>query len=434
MKKLLCSLQSVLIASTVYFSPCALTGAGLAHAQAQQSTKESVRVPAMRNRVYTQFARAQGIADGGDKVGGLAVLDEVKGRIDSLNSYERAMLWNFYGFMHYSADDLPQAMTSFKRVVAEAAIPASLRLSTLYSLAQLSLQQQEYTTALTYLKQWQAVNTKALLPAQHLMFAQVYYQDKQFDKSLDAINNAIDLVSATNALPKENWLILQRANYYELKQPKNVTKVIEQLVRLYSKPQYWIQLAGMYGEIGEEEKQLAVMEAAWQSGYVTKSQDLITLAQLYRYHGAPYKAAKVIDEGIAQGKIVATERHLAALAQAYIAAKDEEKAIPVLIKAAEVSETGKYDAQLAHSYLNLENWQMAAKSADKALERGGISRVGDMHLVLGMSYFNMQDFEQSLHAFKAAENIKTSAKTAKQWYAYVKREQGQYAQIAMLSQ
>ena len=394
--------------------------------------KETVRVPAMRNRVYTQFARAQKIADEGDKAGGLAVLDEVKSKIDSLNSYEKAMLWNFYGFMYYGNDNQPEAINSFKKVIAEQAIPQPLRLSTLYSLAQLSMQQQDFTQTIAYLKQWQALNTKDMTANQHVLFAQVYYQNKQYQQSLASLNNAIELVTAKNELPKENWLILQRANYYELKQPKQVTKVMEQLVRHYSKPEYWIQLSGMYGEIGEEDKQLAVMEAAWHAGYIVKSQDILALAQLYRFHQVPIKAANLLKETIAKGTVVANEKNLATLAQCYIAAKEEDKAIPVLKQVTEIAENGQFDGQLAHVFLNMEKWNNAIKYAEKALNRGGIDRKGDMQLIIGMSYYNLEKYEQSLQAFNQALQYKESAKTAKQWTKFVEREQRQSAQLAAL--
>ncbi|XQW84037.1 tetratricopeptide repeat protein [Thalassotalea piscium] len=424
---------SLLVLSLGYVAPVTIDEVGSARASEKQASEvKSVRVPAMRNRVYTQFARAQQIADTGDNAGGLAVLDQVKEQLDNLNSYEKAMLWNFYAFMHYANDDMTAAIQSFENVVAEEAIPETLRLSTLYSLAQLSMQQQNYTQTLTYLSQWQAANTKPLTSAQHMLFAQVYYQNKQYPDSLASVNEAVALAKVDDKLPKENWLILQRANYYELKQPKDVTRVMEQLVKYYSKPDYWIQLGAMYGEIGAEDKQLAIMEAAHQAGYVTKKQDILSLAQLYRYHDVPFKAAQLLSESIENGKIAPSERHLEMLAQAYVAAKSFEQALPVLKKASEIAENGKYDMQLAQSYLNLEQWQNAINAADKALERGGIDRVGDMHLVLGMALFNLQKFDESLLAFKAAENIKSSAKTAKQWYQYVKREQGQYEQLAML--
>ena len=135
--------QASSAASMLFVAVAALSGTQLSNvaiaqdtAKAATSEKKSVRVPAMRNRVYAQLARAQKLADEGDKIEGFNVLEEVEDRIDSLNSYERAMLWNFYGFMYYANDDVNSAVDSFEKVVAEEAIPESLRVSTLYSLAQ----------------------------------------------------------------------------------------------------------------------------------------------------------------------------------------------------------------------------------------------------------------------------------------------------------
>jgi tetratricopeptide (TPR) repeat protein len=414
-------------------------GGNIAQAQAQNPSAKkstSVKVPAMRNRVYTQLARAQKLADEGNGLEGFDVLDEVQDRIDSLNSYERAMLWNFYGFMYYGNDDVASAIDSFEQVVKEKAIPNSLKLSTLYSLAQLSMQMQSFDQSLKYLALWKESNPKEITNTQRVLFAQVHYQNKQYEESLSYVSKAIEQSETTNEIPKENWLVLQRANYFELKQPIEVTRVIENLVRYYNKPKYWLQLSAMYGEIGEEDKQLAVMESSWQAGYVTKPTDIITLAQLYRYHNVPIKAANLLAEAIDSGKVVAQEKYLDMLAQAYIAAKDDEKSIPVLIKAAEIADTGKFDAHLAQAYLNLEKWQFAINSADKALERGNLdseSTQGNMHLVKGMAAFNLQKFEQSLLAFSQAKKIKSSAKTAKQWFQYVEKEQGTKQKLAMLN-
>jgi tetratricopeptide (TPR) repeat protein len=436
-KVISCFSIALLFSVPVVLSPN--MGGNIAQAQAQNPSAKkstSVKVPAMRNRVYTQLARAQKLADEGNGLEGFDVLDEVQDRIESLNSYERAMLWNFYGFMYYGNDDVASAIDSFEKVVKEKAIPNSLKLSTLYSLAQLSMQMQSFDQSLKFLGLWKESNPKEMTNTQQVLFAQVHYQNKQYEQSLSYVSKAIEQSEASNEIPKENWLVLQRASYFELKQPIEVTQVIESLVRYYNKPKYWLQLSAMYGEIGEEDKQLAIMESSWQAGYVTKSTDIINLVQLYRYHNVPIKAANLLAEAIDSGKVVAQEKYLDMLAQAYIAAKDDEKSIPVLIKASEIGETGKFDAHLAQAYLNLEKWQLAINSADKALERGELdseSIVGNMHLVKGMAAFNLQKFEQSLLAFNQAKKVKSSAKTAKQWFHYVEKEQGAKQKLAMLN-
>lgn len=428
---------SLFTLTSVYTAPLVLAdmnSAFAAEASTQAAPQETVRVPAMRNRVYSQLARAQKIADEGDKAGGFAVLDEVKEQLSNLNSYEKAMLWNFYAFMHYANDELVKTTTYFKKVVDEKAIPQSLRLSTLYSLSQLSMQIQDYAQSLAYLKQWQALNSKDLSASQQILFAQIYYQLKDFEASKSYTSTTIEAAIALGKTPKENWLILQRANEYELKQPKAVTKTIEMLVKYYDKADYWVQLAAMYGEIQEEEKQLAVMESAWQAGYVTKPADIITLVQLYRYHGVPIKAANLLTKALKNDQVEENERHLEMLAQSYLAAKDDEKSIPVLIQAASIAKTGKFDAQLAQSYLNLEKWALAIKSANKALERGSLesdATMGTLYLVLGMANSNLQQFEESLEAFAKAQEFDASAPMAKQWYAYIEKEQFHQNRLVM---
>lgn len=409
----------------------------------KKSYRASKKVPAMRNRVYAQLARAQKLADEGDKIEGFEVLAEVEERVDSLNSYERAMLFNFYGFMYYANDDIALAVDSFNKVIAETAIPDSLIISTLYSLAQLSMQQQQYKEALAYLTQWREINAKELTGTQEMLFAQVYYQDKDFANSLKHSETAIRLVEAKNKVPKENWLTLQRATYYELQQPKQVTKVMEKLIRLYDKPQYWLQLSSMYGEIGEEDKQMAVMEAAYQAGYITKASDIVTLSQLYLFHGAPYKSAEVLDNSIAQGSIFADEDNLSMLARAYLTAKEYDKAIEVLVSVSDIAQSGEHDALLAQTYLNTEQWQAAINSSTLALTRFAkhkesegkqVKDIANMHLILGMANFNLRKFERSLVSFAKASQFTSTKKTALQWGKYVEREQQHYkVQLAMLN-
>ena len=411
--------------------------------QEHKSYRSSKKVPAMRNRVYTQLARAQKLADEGNKIEGFEVLSSMEERLDSLNSYEKAMLYNFYAFMHYANDDVKKAILSFTKVISdESAIPDSLLISTRYSLAQLSMQEQDYAGALTHLKQWQKVNNKPLTSNQEMFFAQVYYQDKQFIDSLMHIENAMSKTKEANKQPKENWLVLQRATLYELNQPKRVTKVMEQLVRLYNKPQYWLQLAGMYGEIGEEDKQIAVMEAAYQAGYITSLSQIMTLAQLYQFHGAPFKAAELLSEAIAQGTVVATEKTLDLLARAYLGAKESRKAIEVLTQLSSIVDDGKYDALLSQTYLNIEQWKQSIIYADKAIAKSkgddSLSYLDNMYLAKGMANFNLKEFKKSLSAFMTAEKRPKIKKTAQQWVKYVTREQKnfdrhQQVRLAMLN-
>ncbi len=398
---------------------------------AKQARKTN-RVPAMRNRVYTHLSLAQKIGEEKGTEAGLAALDEIKQKIDQLNSYEQAMLWNFYGFMHYNAEDVPNALQAFEKVVAIDAIPNALRLSTLRSIAQLWMAQEDYNKALSYLDKWRELSTKDLSAQDHVLYAQNYYQTRRFAEAVESISAAIELTEAKNKLPKENWLILQRASYYEMKQPEKVTEVMEKLVRIFDKPEYWVQLSGMYGEIGEEKKQLATMEAAWQAGYITKGQDMVNLAQLYLYHNVPYKAAKVMEKAMNTSGFKVEEKHYQLVSQAYMMAKNDDLAIVPLQEAAQLAKHGNFDAQLAEIYVNTEQWTKALEAAANALAKGGLNNPGNVHMAVGMANYNLQRYEQSLYALAKAKEFNKTQNMASQWIAYVSKEQHVEAQRGVL--
>lgn len=428
LKHKLSSLPAVLLASFM------LTLAVPSHAVAQEqaaSEKKTNRVPTLRGKVYEQLARAQKAGDEGNIEEAVAILDQVQGKADSMNSYEKAMMFNFYGFIYYNAEDYDKAFESFKQVVEQDPIPESFAMSTLFSLSQLSLMKGDYDSTIKYLEDWETLNTGAIPAKNYVIKAQAMYQKKDYVKAAEYIDAAVELQEADpeDGIADENWYILQRAVYYELKQPKKVTEILVKLVRFYEKPKYWLQLGGMYGEIGEEKKQLAVMESAYQKGYVTSGQDIFNLAQLYYYHQVPYKAARLMEQGMADGVLERNLRNLRFLSQSWAFAKESDKAIPVMQAASELSEDGELNAQLAQIFLNTEKWDDAIAQAELALQRGNIRSPGTAHLVIGMALYNKQQFAAALNALAEAEKFKQTEKMAQQWQKFVSGEKASFEQL-----
>ncbi|MBS3797607.1 hypothetical protein [Pseudoalteromonas sp. BDTF-M6] len=399
-----------------------IPGVALASAHAEQGEPKTKRVPALRDKVYSQLARAQKMADDGDVAGGLAALDSVKERSSSMNAYEKAMMYNFYGFIYYNENRLPEAIKAFEQVVAEDAIPESLQLSTLFSLAQLSMANEDYQGSVAYLNRWDKVNTKPKPDSYYVLKSQAFYQMNKYDEALSAINTAITLAEKDGKTPKENWLVLQRALYYSMQQPEMVVSVLEKMIALYNKPEYWVQLSGMYGEVGREKDQLDTIEAAYQQGYLKTRGDLRNLAQIYMFNGLPYKAAKVMKQAQAKGIIEDNVKNNAFIAEAYVQAKEERKAIGFFEKAASAEQSGIYDQRLAEVYINLEQFSEAADAAREALDKGGLDFESNAYVALGMAQFNMQNFDASILAFEQAEKHKRSERLAQQWIKYVKNE------------
>jgi len=408
--------SSLVVPSVVSMLP----GVTLATAYAQE--QKTKRVPALREKVYSQLARAQKLADDGDAKAGLEALDSIQERSSSMNSYEIAMMHNFYGFIYYNENDLDKAIASFEKVVNEDAIPETLRVSTTFSLAQLAMANSDYEKVIKYLAQWDVINDKPKTDAYYVLKSQAYYQLKDYQKGIENINLAIAEADSKGEMPKENWLILQRAMYYSLNQSDKVVEVLERLVKLYNKPEYWVQLGGMYGETGAEKKQLAVLEAAYQQGFMKSKSDLRQLSQVYLYNGLAFKAANVMSKAMQDGVAEKSAKNYAFVAEAMVQAKEGEKSLAYFAKAADLVTHGQYEQRIAEVSINLEKYEEAADAARKALDKGGLEFESNVYVALGMAQYNLQNFDASILAFEQAEKHKKSQRLAEQWIKYVKRE------------
>lgn len=418
-KKLTLSVSFVLTASILpsLLSVTPLTDINTVYAE--QTTK---RVPALRNKVYSQLARAQKLADDGQVQEGLQALDEIKARSSSMNAYEVAMMYNFYGFIYYNENQLDKAIESFEMVIAEEQIPESLKQSTTFSLAQLAMANNDYDKVIVYLDKWKLGNTKPIANSYYVLRANAHYLQKQYQEAIESINVAINLAESEGEVPKENWLVLQRALYYSLNQPEQVVAVLEKMVKLFNKPEYWVQLGGMYGEVGEVKKQLAILEAAKQQGFIKSKNEIMQLAQVYMYNGLNYKAAEVLKDGIAKGKIEDSAKNQAFIAEALVQAKEDEKSIPHFKNATSKVSHGNYAQRLAEVYLNLERFEEAADFAREALDKGDLTFESNAYVALGMAQYNLENFDASILAFEQAEKHKKSQRLAQQWIKFVEKE------------
>lgn len=396
-----------------------LLGASAAvHAQAGGERKTRVTV-AMSQPVYKALTEAQALVDKKQYGAALKVLETLRGK--KLTPYEAAQAWNYTAYTHYLQEQYPQAIRAYEQVLAQGELPEAIVTSTLKTLSQLYFTVEQYAKALTTVQRLMASLAE---PAQevYLLLGQAHFQLKQYAEALPAIDRAIAMARAQGNEPQENWLLLKQVIHYERKDYARMVEVVKELLRLYPKESYLRTLAGAYSELGDTRKQLAVMEALYDQGYLTAGRDLVNLANLFLLHEVPVKAARVLDRALKAKQVEADVANLRLLSQAWYQAREDAKAIPPLAKAAAQAKDGELSVRLAQSYLNLEQWEQAAEALEEGLRKGGLGRTDQAYVMLGMARFNLQRLEQARGAFERALADKRSQKVAGQWLAYVDQE------------
>ena len=395
--------------------------------------RRTKKVPALRQKVFEEIAKAQQIADEEkDYVEAVRILDKLREK-GKLNAYEAAVTWNLYAYIRFEQDDMPGAIEAYKNVLAQENIPESLQLSTVFGLAQLHFATEKYQESLRYLLQWFDM-TPTPGPVQYVFLAQNYYTLEQFEKTIEPLNKAIELAKAQGIQVKENWYLLLRSSYFELNNYPKVLEILEILVVNFPKPEYWIQMAGLYGELGQEKKQLSTMEVAYKQGFLDdKEQRLINMAQLYLYHEVPIKAAWVMERGFEDELIEANADNYELYGQALVNAQEITKAIEPLRKSAEMSGDGEQWFRLGQVYLDREEWDKAITALDKASDLDGTERRDLAFLLSGTAHVQKEEFADARKALREARKVakdKSTREQIDQWTAYVTSEERRVQALA----
>jgi Tfp pilus assembly protein PilF len=114
---------------------------------------------------------------------------------------------------------------------------------------------------------------------------------------------------------------------------------------------------------------------------------------------------------------------------AWAQAREVEKSIPMMEKAAAKSDEGELYVRLGNVYLDGDQFSKAADSVQKGLEKGGVKRPDQARLVLGMSYFNLGEYDKARRAFRAAGKDKRSKTYSQQWIKYIASEENRQREL-----
>jgi tetratricopeptide (TPR) repeat protein len=396
------------------------------HEEQSLGELQTEEAASMRESTYKELAKAQDKAEASDYPAAIRVLDKLKE--EELNSYELAQVWNLYAYIYYSQDDYAKAIGAYENLLSQPDVPEALETSTVYTLAQLYFTSEQWQEAIDQLDRWIALGQDPK-PQTYELISQAYYQLEQYRNALSPAMKAIELTQKEGQTVKENSYLLLRVLHYELGEHDKVASVLHELIKRYPKKQYWMQLVSVYGELSDQRKQLNTLELAYLQGYLKKENEVITLASMLLQDDLPYKAGKVLEKGLDDGVVTPTYERWRLLAQAWMLAQENEKAIPALIRAAGLSEDGKLDLTLAQVYMNLERWEEAARAAREGIGKGGLDRPDQAQIVLGQVLFNMKAFDEARQAFQAAQLDHRSRKIAAQWLAYIDNEERRRAQL-----
>lgn len=407
-----------------------------AFAAEEKKKRKTRRVPSMSEQVYKKLAEAQEFVDAKDYNGAQNVLQSMLDRSKKYNGNEIGSIHNMLGYVYFLKEDYNNAIAQYKIVVDQGEdISEGMEVQTLYTLAQLSAVQEKFTDALRYMETW---ITKAENPGAPPRFFMglVYYQMKDFNNAVKQMELGISISKERGTkITEQNWNLLNYLYHEKEDWPKSM-QTLEVLVKQFPKRQYWVQLAALYGQEGDEKKQLHTLQAAYAAGYLEKQSDFTNLAGLLMQEEVPYKAAKVMVDGIEREAIERNAQNLRSLGQAWQLAQEVDKAIPVLQDAAKLADDGRIYERLAYLFMESDEYGKCVGAADSALDKGGLRKKQNVFIVKGMCQYNQDKLTSARNAFVSCRNTArtdedtTNQRICNQWITHIDNEVQRLATLA----
>ncbi len=330
-------------------------------------------------------------------------------------------MWVQYAAIYRTTDDNKRAIEAYSNVLKQNNLPDGLRDNALFALAQTYFLIEDYPKSIKIMDRWFSV-VSDVQPDAYILYAQAYYQQQKYAQAKGPILKALSIAKERKQEPKENWLGLLRAVFFELKDYKSAIRVMEILVTTYPKETYFVQLAGLYGLEGNQHRQAVVMHAAYKGGYLTNAADLLNLARLYLAEEAPQRAVDLITAKMKDKSVPLNAENLQLLAQALAIAKEVDRSIPVLTKLASLTGESKHYNYLGQAYTQTGDWTKAAEAYRAALNGKNVSNPDSLSMQLGTALYNNGKLVEAKQAFTTASQSQAQADAAANWVKFINSE------------
>lgn len=338
------------------------------------------------------------------------------------DAYLQAVVDQALAQVEWARGNYAESLRYFEQALTLDVLPDPVHFALMYQVAQLYYMQERDDEALEILNLWLCkVPEDRVTAAAWVLKASILVRRQDYPGVLQAIGTAIGM----DENPKEQWFQLKLAAHYELRQYPEAADTLETLVvRWPGQKRYWTQLSQLYYQMNSNDRALAVMALAYRRNLLDQPADISYLSSLYSNTDVPYKAAQVLETGIADGIVPPTRRNWTLVADSWYAAEELEKALAAYDEAGEVADDGEIDLRRSHILVDLERWSEARAALNRALQKGGLDewKMGEAHLLRGIAHFHLGETDQAIVDWQLAESHEKTRASASQWMKHLHEE------------
>ncbi len=320
---------------------------------------------AINPAVFQALSAAQKAQQGGDLHKARTALNEALGSAKA-GSLELALIQQRLGYVAIAAKQNRQAIDWLGKALAHDQLDATAARQDQLNLAQLLAAEGQYGDAARLLERVQAGGALSL--EQKQLLVQCYSQAREYAK---AIPLAEQVVRANPAAADVWYQLLVGMNYQQERYDSAAQWQKILLKRAPQNREHWRQLAGLQSQAGKQPAAAATLRLAHEAGVGLTQTDLDNLVALQVNAGAPWQAARLLEELMAQKLLPVDATRQERLAQLWTLARDRDRARDAWVAVANGS--GRSDHWLRLAGIQLEDGQWSDLLATLKRAQSGAS-------------------------------------------------------------
>jgi len=347
----------------------------------------------------------------------MALVDKAAQR-RKLRPVELAQIHRFRGYIWLDKGESAKAADEFEQARAQKALDPAADQVMIYSLAQIYTQTSQYPRALELIDAWFAGEADPKPDAYYLK-AMILAQQEKFDEALEPAKKAIEM----SPTPKESWLQLVVAIYSNEKDFANVAATLQRLVEVApANKKYWLQLSAVLNFLQRDPEAVATLRLADVANLLSEDPEVRQLARLMFVRELPYQCASAVQHGLDSGELKPDADSYKLLSNCYLAARENDKALAPLAKAAELANDAEPYMLLGQIHLQQERFDPAIDALSKALEKAKPEQRAPIHLLSGVAQLGSDRLDAAEREFRAAESDAKTRAAATSYLKYVEQQ------------
>jgi tetratricopeptide (TPR) repeat protein len=335
---------------------------------------------------------------------------------ESGSDFDKAVVYYNLGFAYSSKPDYPNAVKAFAKAIGFEALPRQQHQQLQFNLGQLYIVAGQHEEGIKTLQDYIGGACTPPPAEAHIFLANALIEKKRYKDAVPQIDLALSKAKA----PNQTWLEMKLAVNYELKDFKACAASLVQLIGLApTKPDYWKQLSTMFFEMKEDVEAVAVLAVAERQGFIDKPAERKNLYNVYMMLDLPFKAGLLLQEALDKNVLPANEENLESVANAWINARESNRAEVTLKKLAAASDKGEFYYKLGAMYGDDERWKESRDMLAKALQKGGIKRAGEAWMRIAVAEHNLKNTPAAVAALQKSMTYEDTQKQASAWLRHL---------------